>query len=154
MVGALVGKRLSRERDEKTLQAIFEKAVFVNVFFLFSASMLLVLRLLGESSLPSTLGLALFLSAIALAKGSEEVIKLSKNKFLASVLLSSEVRATTLSFVSVAQNAFGFIAISLSGLLAFMLTDAGERQTVMIFATCASLGITGWLLYRRALMRV
>jgi hypothetical protein len=154
VAGALLGKRLSSRRDEKTLRSIFEKAVFVNVFFLSGAALLLVLRLLGEGSLPPSLGVALFLAAVALAKGSEEVIKLSKNKFLASALPNGDVRATTLSFVSVAQNAFGFIAISLSGLLAFMVTDSGEQQTVMIFTTCALFGITGWLIYRRAMPRV
>jgi len=154
VVGALIGKRLSSAGDEKTLQSIFEKAVFINVFFLFGAAMLLVLRLSGKGGFSSSLGIILFLSAVALAKGSEEIIKLSKNKFLASVLLNGEVRATTLSFVSVAQNAFGFIAISLSGLLAFMMTENGDRQTVMVFAVCASFGIIGWLIYRRALPRL
>jgi hypothetical protein len=153
VAGALLGKRLSRSRDGRGMRAIFESAVFVNVIFLFGAALLLVLRLIGESRLPSSVGVILFLVAAALAKGSEEVIKLSKNKFLAAALPNSDVRATTLSFVSVAQNAFGFMAISLSGLFAFMVTDSGELQTVMIFSVCALFGITGWLIYRRAVTR-
>lgn len=154
VAGVLIGKRLSSESNEKTLQAIFEKAVFVNVFFLFGAALLLVLRLTGAAGFSSTVGITLFLSAVALAKGSEEVIKLAKNKFLASALLNSEVRATTLSFVSVAQNAFGFMCISLSSFLAFLLTSSGDQQTIMIFMACASLGITGWLVYHRVLSRL
>lgn len=153
VAGALLGKRLSRSRDGRGMQTIFESAVFVNVLFLFGAALLLVLRLIGESRLPSSVGVTLFLVAAALAKGSEEVIKLSKNKFLAAALPNSDVRATTLSFVSVAQNAFGFIAISLSGLFAFMVTDSGELQPVMIFTVCSLFGITGWLIYRRAVTR-
>jgi hypothetical protein len=153
VVGALLGKRLSSSRDGRSLRAIFENAVFVNVLFFFVAALLLVLHLLGKSGLPPSAGIAFFLTAAALAKGSEEIIKLSKNKFLAAALPGGEVRATTLSFVSVAQNAFGFMAISLSGLLAFMVADSGERQTVMIFATCALVGGAGWLIYRVASRR-
>jgi hypothetical protein len=147
VLGAWVGKRLGRYADEESLQAVFEKAVFVNVSFLFGAAMLLVLRPLAEGSFSSSVGIALFLSSVAMAKGSEEVIKLSKNKFLASALPNDEIRATTLSFVSVAQNTFGFVAISLSGLLAFTVTDSDIRQPVIIFAVCASAGIAGWLIY-------
>jgi MFS family permease len=147
VLGAWVGKWLGRYTDEESLQAVFEKAVLVNVSFLFGAAMLLVLRPLVESSFYSSIGIALFLSSVAMAKGSEEVIKLSKNKFLASALPNGEIRATTLSFVSVAQNAFGFVAISLSGLLAFTVTDSNIRQPVIIFAVCASTGIAGWLIY-------
>lgn len=153
VAGALLGKRLSSRRDGTGLRSIFENAVFLNVIFLLGAALLLVLRLLGEGRLPSSVGVALFLTAAALAKGSEEVIKLSKNKFLAAALPNGDVRATTLSFVSVAQNAFGFMAISLSGLLAFMVTDSGEIQTVIIFTACALFGIAGWLVYRRAVTR-
>jgi hypothetical protein len=93
-------------------------------------------------------GVALFLTAAALAKGSEEVIKLSKNKLLASVLPNAEVRATTLSFVSVAQNAFGFVIISVSGLFAFLLTRSDAWQPVIIFVVCSSAGVAGWLTSR------
>lgn len=153
VAGALLGKRLSSRRDGERLRAIFENAVFVNVLFLFGSALLLVLRLTVEGRLSSSMGAALFLTAVALAKGSEEVIKLSKNKFLAAALPNGNVRATTLSFISVAQNAFGFMAISLSGLLAFMVADGGQRQTVMIFTACALFGITGWLIYRGAAAR-
>jgi MFS family permease len=146
VLGACVGKLLARGGGRGP-QLIFEKAVLVNASVLFGAALLLVLRLLTEGSVASWGVIALFFPAAALAKASEEVIKLNKSKFLSSAVQDDARRATTLSFVSVAQNAFGFAAISLSGLLAFTLTDADARHPAIIFAACASVGLAGWLIY-------
>ncbi|HYX27157.1 MAG TPA: hypothetical protein VE863_01225 [Pyrinomonadaceae bacterium] len=147
VLGASMGKWLGHRSKPEKLQSVFEKAVFINVSFLFGASLLLVMRMLVENSFLSAVVVAPFLLSVAFAKGSEEVIKLSKNKFLASAVPNPAIRATTLSFVSIAQNAFGFVAISLGALVAFSSTSGARRQPVIIFAACASLGVTGWLVY-------
>jgi hypothetical protein len=150
VLGAWAGKRLGRGGSgSQGLQMVFEKAVLVNVIFLFGAALLLVVRhLLGGVS--SGFVIALFFPIVALAKGSEEVIKLSRNKLLASILPNDETRATTLSFVSAAQNAFGFAAITVSGTLAYIFTDVSARQPAIIFLVCATGGVLGWLIYRRS----
>ena len=146
--GAWTGKKLTSQSDERHLRLVFEKAVFLNVFFLLGAALLLVLNNFGVSVFFPSIGTILFLTAIGLAKGSEEVVKLSKNKILALTLPDADIRATTLSLVSVAQNAVGFTAISLSGILAFMVAN-DSWQAIIIFAVCALLGITGWVIYHK-----
>jgi MFS family permease len=146
-LGAWLGKRLSSNEEEKYLHSVCEKAVFINLIFLFGAALFLMLRFLVEGGFFSSISVLLFLFSAALAKGAEEVVKLTKNKFLASALPDAEIRATTLSFVSVVQNAFGFIAITLSSMLAFIVTNSEGRQPAIIFAACALAGVVGWLIY-------
>jgi hypothetical protein len=154
VIGAWVGKLVSRRGEEKVregekyLLSVFEKAIRVNVLFLFAAALLLALKHFTKIELFPSSDIVLLLPAAFVIKGTEEIIKLIKNKILASALPDSNIRATTLSLISVAQNTFGFMVILIGGLLAFMVTE-GIQQVIMIFIVCALFGFAGWLLTRK-----
>ena len=58
-----------------------------------------------------------FGGAIALAKGSEEVVKILNQLFLAKYIEDDTVRATVSSFTTAAGNLVGFVLITMSLLI-------------------------------------
>ena len=149
-IGAYIGKWWSNNiNDEKRLYLIFDQSISFNILSLGAIAivLLIVSSLFGENKPLAWMPALFVLLLFGLAKGSEEIVKLSKDKYLTE-LPDSDNRATSLSLVSVAQNAFGFIAIFLTALPISKLIRYEKQQTIVIFSVCALLSFIGWVIYR------
>jgi MFS family permease len=144
VAGAWWGDRITRNEEGRDVQRIFERAVAANVAFLFIGGAIPFVIPIVE--FPVVLAGALFLATVAAAKGSEEVVKLGKNRLLAVLVADASARATILSLVSTAQNTFAFAALTLAALFALPLTSESRGSAAIMFWSCGILAVLGVLL--------
>lgn len=140
LLGAWIAAKINPPDRLQTLRRLFGPVVALNLCLLFAASLALTLFTLGAVNLALLGRASVFLVLAALAKGSEEVVKLLTNRIFAKLVLDDPTRATTLSLVSVAQNAFGFVTIVVASCAFFWASSPGSG-VIMVFVSCASVGL-------------
>lgn len=113
----------------------------------------------GFSTQPSSplLTPALFFGAgLVLAKGSEEVVKVLNQIFLAHYVQSDTVRATVISFTEAVTSLIGFILINL-GLIITWGQQPQHKAPLLLLSVASSgviLAIIAGVMLRRLLVRV
>lgn len=141
VAGAWFGNRITAAVSTNKLTHLFGKSVLINILLLFSAGAILVMGSFLNVSFPLIYITVLFVLLSSLAKGSEEVVKLSKNRLLAVIVSDSAERATILSLLSVCQNIFAFITLAAVGILVTMVNPVSSGVVIQMFCICGAIGL-------------
>jgi len=97
-----------------------------------------------------------FGGAMVLAKGSEEVVKVLNQVFLAQYIASDTVRATVISFTEAVTNLIGFMLINLGLIVTWTQQPQNRPPSLLLFAACSGvvLATVAGLMLRRLIARV
>lgn len=108
----------------------------------------------GQSSM--VLFAYIFGFSIAIAKASEEVVKVFNQIFLAHYVLNDTVRATVISFTGAVMNLMGFVLINLGLVIIWWQSPENKAPSLLIFASCSGilLAIVAYSFLRRSRVRV
>ena len=108
-----------------------------------------------EESSPLLLPALIFGVSIMLAKGSEEVVKVLNQVFLAHYIRSDTVRATVISFTGAVMNLMGFILINIGLIITWQQPPQNKAPYLLIFVTVSGimLALVAYRLLRGAMVR-
>ena len=119
----------------------------------------LVATLVRDGSNPESsawLAPALFFGgAMVLAKGSEEVVKVLNQVFLAQYVATDTVRATVISFTEAVTSLIGFILINVGLIVTLTQQPQNKAPSLLLFAACSGvvLATVAGLMLRRIVTR-
>lgn len=89
-----------------------------------------------QESSPLVVPALFFAGSIFLAKGSEEIVKVLNQLFLAHYIGNDTVRATVSSFTTAAGNFAGFILINLGLIITWSQGASNKAPYLLLFVTC------------------
>jgi len=78
-----------------------------------------------------------FGGSLVLAKGSEEVVKVLNQIFLAHYVRSDTVRATVISFTEAVTNLMGFVVINVGLIVIWWQRSQNQAPQLLLFAACS-----------------
>jgi uncharacterized membrane protein len=117
----------------------------------------LVATLAFRQGSPAWLAPALFFGgAMVLAKGSEEVVKVLNQVFLAQYVGSDTVRATVISFTEAVTSLIGFVLINVGLVVTWTQQPQNKAPSLLLFVSCSGvvLATVAGLMLRRIVTRV